>query len=563
MNESLQQLETKVENQGATPQGKVSAVEWNVLVAAVKQLDSSGINDESLKKYLQQYQYITKPELSGILEDAAPDLSGVVNTSGEQDVFGIKNFVTGLKLSNKLIRYDVDKNVFIFPGNILAEGGVAWNSSLDGFEPQTVTDAVNVDGVTIGRTTSGALTVLAGAGGGINKAQLADYLTNNNYAKKSDIPSLSGYATEAFVTSRGYITSAAIPTKVSTLDNDSGYITGITSSMVTSALGYTPYNAANFTKANIKSTLGISDWALASAKPSYAWTEITSRPTKVSAFTNDSGFITSASLPTKLSQFTDDVVKGNYLSTSGGTVNGALNMNAYFQLGNNKSITAADTDGVYQAVLYLSTANNLIMGYGTSVVGKRKTVLLGYKIEFKSAGNENTTLALNEDQTASFSSSITAGGNITSKGNVSARNVIANGSITADSIISFVDTDASTKIVLQRNSDGDILFCGGFADRNVYIDGSILRVRTEDTIFSRGISTTGVTLRSGDKSAAISYNASKNAFVFPANAIFEGGVAWNSPMDGTSAYASELERRIEALQTEVDTLKQTVQTLTA
>ena len=563
MNESLQQLETKVENQGATPQGKVSAVEWNVLVAAVKQLDSSGINDESLKKYLQQYQYITKPELSGILNDAAPDLSGVVNTSGEQDVFGIKNFVTGLKLSNKLIRYVVDKNVFIFPGNILAEGGVAWNSSLDGFEPQTVTDAVNVDGVTIGRTTSGALTVLAGAGGGINKAQLADYLTNNNYAKKSDIPSLSGYATEAFVTSRGYITSAAIPTKVSTLDNDSGYITGITSSMVTSALGYTPYNAANFTKANIKSTLGISDWALASAKPSYAWTEITSRPTKVSAFTNDSGFITSASLPTKLSQFTDDVVKGNYLSTSGGTVNGALNMNAYFQLGNNKPITAADTDGVYQAVLYLSTANTLIMGYGTSVVGKRKTVLLGYKIEFKSAGNENTTLALNEDQTASFSSSITAGGNITSKGNVSARNVIANGSITAGSIISFVDTDASTKIVLQRNSDGDILFCGGFADRNVYIDGSILRVRTEDTIFSRGISTTGVTLRSGDKSAAISYNASKNAFVFPANAIFEGGVAWNSPMDGTSAYASELERRIEALQTEVDTLKQTVQTLTA
>lgn len=36
-----------------------------------------------------------------------------------------------------------------------------------------------------------------------------------------------------------------IPTKTSDLDNDSGYITGITSTDVTSALGFTPYNATN------------------------------------------------------------------------------------------------------------------------------------------------------------------------------------------------------------------------------------------------------------------------------------------------------------------------------
>lgn len=36
-----------------------------------------------------------------------------------------------------------------------------------------------------------------------------------------------------------------IPTKVSDLNNDSGYITGITGSDVTTALGYTPYNATN------------------------------------------------------------------------------------------------------------------------------------------------------------------------------------------------------------------------------------------------------------------------------------------------------------------------------
>lgn len=41
------------------------------------------------------------------------------------------------------------------------------------------------------------------------------------------------------------ITMPTIPTKVSDLQNDSGFITGITSSDVTTALGYTPYNSSN------------------------------------------------------------------------------------------------------------------------------------------------------------------------------------------------------------------------------------------------------------------------------------------------------------------------------
>ena len=36
-----------------------------------------------------------------------------------------------------------------------------------------------------------------------------------------------------------------VPTKVSDLDNDSGFITGINSTDVTTALGYTPYNSTN------------------------------------------------------------------------------------------------------------------------------------------------------------------------------------------------------------------------------------------------------------------------------------------------------------------------------
>lgn len=41
------------------------------------------------------------------------------------------------------------------------------------------------------------------------------------------------------------IGTPTIPTKVSDLTNDSGFITGITSTDVTTALGYTPYNSSN------------------------------------------------------------------------------------------------------------------------------------------------------------------------------------------------------------------------------------------------------------------------------------------------------------------------------
>lgn len=66
-----------------------------------------------------------------------------------------------------------------------------------------------------------------------------------------------------------------IPTQVSAFTNDAGYLTGITGTMVVTALGYTPFNSESFTKANIQSTLGISDWALDQTKPSYAFSEIT------------------------------------------------------------------------------------------------------------------------------------------------------------------------------------------------------------------------------------------------------------------------------------------------
>jgi hypothetical protein len=85
----------------------------------------------------------------------------------------------------------------------------------------------------------------------------------------------------------------AIPTNNNQLDNGAGYIT---------SAALAPYALTS----QIPTSLPASDvyaWAKAATKPSYAWSEITSRPTA-------------------LSQFTDDVVAGKYLPLSGGTING-------------------------------------------------------------------------------------------------------------------------------------------------------------------------------------------------------------------------------------------------
>lgn len=87
--------------------------------------------------------------------------------------------------------------------------------------------------------------------------------------------------------------SITMPTKVSDLTNDTGFITGITSSMVITALGYTPYSSANPNgyQANVIESVKVNGTALS----------ITGKavnvpvPTKVSDLTNDTGYITGIS----------------------------------------------------------------------------------------------------------------------------------------------------------------------------------------------------------------------------------------------------------------------------
>ena len=205
---------------------------------------------------------------------------------------------------------------------------------------RTQYNIVSTQEIISGRRASGASSDVTG-GGGISQvtAQMivdalgyipyssqnpSGYITSsalNGYAKISDIPSLSGYATQVWVEGKKYIT-------------------GITSAMVTAALGFTPYNSASFTKANIKSTLGIADWALAASKPSYAWSEIISKPSFATVATSGK-YSDLSGVPTSLPAsdvyaWAKAATKPTYtasevgaLSTSGGTLTGNL------QIGNN------------------------------------------------------------------------------------------------------------------------------------------------------------------------------------------------------------------------------------
>lgn len=211
-----------------------------------------------------------KYTLSEIIGDSG---DGLVTIKGDQSIEGIKDFVFGAKFGGALLRYDSSKKCWIFPNNVLVEGGIAWNSRLKDFTDEeifTITGAVQVDWETIGKNENGELYVIGGTSGGggvvggVTLDEVKNYLTSEKYA------------TQGWVAEQSYLKS-------------------ISASMVTSALNYTPFNSADFTKDKIKSTLGISDWALAS---SLQWSAINGRPTK-------------------LSELTDDVVAGNYLPIKG------------------------------------------------------------------------------------------------------------------------------------------------------------------------------------------------------------------------------------------------------
>ena len=109
-----------------------------------------------------------------------------------------------------------------------------------------------------------------------------------------------------------------VPTKTSDLTNDSSFITGITSSDVTTALGYTPYSSANPNgyQANVIETIKVNNVAQTVTSKAVN----ISVPTKVSQLTNDSGYTSNVGTVTSVNNVSP--VDGN-VSLTIPTVNNA------------------------------------------------------------------------------------------------------------------------------------------------------------------------------------------------------------------------------------------------
>ena len=135
----------------------------------------------------------------------------------------------------------------------------------------------------------------------------------------------------------GFITSAAVPTKTSDLTNDSGFITNQVNNLanyydqtainsmfnalsvptktsdLTNDSGFLTTNTLPIATASslgvVKIGSGINvaaDGTISAAVASLDWANITNKPTDVSYWTNDAGYITSAALPTKTSDLDND-----------------------------------------------------------------------------------------------------------------------------------------------------------------------------------------------------------------------------------------------------------------
>lgn len=172
-----------------------------------------------------------------------------------------------------------------------------------------VASATTLGGVKIGSGLDITNGVLSATGGGVadaidwskvqNKPNFADVATSGDYndlSNKPTIPSVEGLASEAYVNEKvAAIVIPEVPTKVSELENDKGYLTehqsleGYAKTADLAQVAKTGSYNDLVNKPTIPSTAGLASTKYVDDK--VAGIVIPTVPTKVSAFENDKGYV--------------------------------------------------------------------------------------------------------------------------------------------------------------------------------------------------------------------------------------------------------------------------------
>ena len=119
-------------------------------------------------------------------------------------------------------------------------------------------------------------------------------LTNDSGFITNQVNNLANYYDQTAINSM--FNALDIPTKTSELTNDSGFLTSIPTASASTLGGVKIGNGINVA----------ADGTISAAVASLDWANITNKPTDVSYWTNDAGYITSAALPTKTSDLEND-----------------------------------------------------------------------------------------------------------------------------------------------------------------------------------------------------------------------------------------------------------------
>lgn len=293
----------------------------NGLISAVSNLQASDIPDLSSTYYLAsnpngyQANVIETVKVNGT---ALTPSSKAVNISVPTKVSDLTNdsgFISGITSSMVVSALGYtpynSSNPSGYQANVIESvkvNGTALtitSKAVDVPVPTKVSDLTNDSGYITGISSTMVVSALGYTP--VNPSSLATVATTGSYNDLSNKPTIPTVNNATLTikrngTSVGTFTANAstdkaiditVPTKVSDLTNDSGFISGITSTMVTNALGFTPYDSANPSgyQANVIETVKVNGTALT---PTSKAVNVTV-PTKVSDLTNDSGFITGIS----------------------------------------------------------------------------------------------------------------------------------------------------------------------------------------------------------------------------------------------------------------------------
>lgn len=357
----------------------------------------------------------------------------------------------------------------------------------------------------------------------VSKGTLENVLSAKNYATQSDIPTVNDATltiqkngtdvatftansainqtanitvptdTSDLTNGAGFITSAAVPTKTSDLTNDSGFITKNVSDLtnyynqsevngmfnaldiptktsdLTNDSGFitnTSYATAS-TGGVIKvgSGLEITDGVLSATGGGVAdevdWENVINKPTNVSYWTNDAGYVTNAAVPTKTSDLDNDsdfvtsadipTKTSDLTNDSGFITNSVSNLTNYYK--KSETYTQGEVNSLLSAITIPTKTSDLANdgsdGTSTYVTQNNLATQLANKQNVLTAGDHiNITGSTIKAVDYVHSDNPVSTSQVTP---VVTNDMIADGTITADKLA----TGATVKLTLSTSDIGE------------------------------------------------------------------------------------------------------------